>query len=244
MKKVIHIDTEELFFKEIPDAHFYFFDLAEYQSNADNLSAYLAEDEIKRAGRYHFKKHREIFIKSRGILRRLLSEYAAVKPAELVFAYNDFGKPHIINRQNTENIRFNVSHAEEYFLIGITYGSEIGVDIETIRPIPELAGIVESLFHASEKEKFYLVNETSRIEAFYRWWTQKEAIGKAVGSGIGFGFNTYSLDFSQTHAALDIPPYSGMLSTHRIKDNLIFCSFILKGSAGGPGTRLGPAEKT
>ena len=71
-----------------------------------------------------------------------------------------------------------------------------------------------------------LINKNLRIEAFYRWWIQKEAIVKVIGKGISCKLNNFSLDFLKEHIELNIPLYKGILSTHLIKDNLIFCLFI------------------
>jgi 4'-phosphopantetheinyl transferase len=188
----------------------------------------LSEDESNKAGRFHFKKHRDKYIICRGILRCLLGEYTGIEPAKIIFKYNNFGKPKITECQNLKDIRFNVSHSEEYGLIGITHGQEIGVDIEKIKPINEMMNIVKNLFTPYEKEIFYKNNEIVQFDAFYRWWIQKEAIIKAIGLGMNYGLNRFDLDFVKTHSELEIPPYRGQLSTYVLKQDIIFCLFVLK----------------
>jgi len=80
------------------------------------------------------------------------------------------GKPYIAGTF------FNISHSGD--LAVCAFGdSEIGVDIEKIRPASERV-----------KNKISLPSERAKISAakqIIRLWTRKEAFGKCLGSGIG-----------------------------------------------------------
>src|SRR5947209_19511268 len=54
---------------------------------------YLIEEEITRAGRFHFERDRNHFIVAHGILRILIGRYLNVEPRQLRFCLNAYGKP-------------------------------------------------------------------------------------------------------------------------------------------------------
>src|SRR5215208_2072739 len=75
----------------------------------------LEADELERAGRLHFEKHRNSFVVSRGFLRYVLSRYLKTKPHDLRFSYGEYGKPALDGR-----LQFNMSHSHDVALLAIT----------------------------------------------------------------------------------------------------------------------------
>ncbi len=55
----------------------------------------LTADEVTRADRFHFDRHRRRFIVRRGVLRLLLAEYLERQPEELRFEEGEKGKPFV-----------------------------------------------------------------------------------------------------------------------------------------------------
>ena len=74
------------------------------------LREILADDERRRAERFHFEKDRRHFIAGRGALRILLSRYLAQSPDDVRFAYSNYGKPRLADEANAIDLRFQ-SHA-------------------------------------------------------------------------------------------------------------------------------------
>src|SRR4051812_24792125 len=81
----------------------------------------LEPDELERAGRFHFEKHRRHFVAGRGGLRYVLSRYLDVKPEEFRFAYGAFGKPALVG----EGVRFNMSHSHGVALVAVAADREL-----------------------------------------------------------------------------------------------------------------------
>ena len=137
----------------------------------------LSRDERARSDQYVFEIDRARSITARGGLRWLLSSYTGVPPDALIFQEGDYGKPLV--RGTSIHHEFNVSHSGDYILIGITTGAQCGVDIEGSR-----AGISEQ----SIGESFFCPREIQWLrqteKGFFRLWTIKEAILKAVGRGL------------------------------------------------------------
>ena len=95
---------------------------------------------------------------------------------DLEWKYNEHGKPYLANGPY-----FSISHCKEGIAVAID-DAPIGVDIEAIRHANE--DLIERTMN--EEEKRLIANSQQPIadREFTRFWTQKEAIVKAEGTGI------------------------------------------------------------
>ena len=98
---------------------------------ASSLKKILSNDEIEKANRFVFEKDKKSYIVSRATLRTLLAKYLNISPRIIEFDYNQFGKP-FLTVPEEKNIKFNLSHSNEYCIIAINKGVELGIDIEWI----------------------------------------------------------------------------------------------------------------
>src|SRR5580765_8312587 len=73
--------------------HIWCLDLALPPNKISALKALLAEDELARAARYKFDRHRRRFIACRGQVRRILANYLRVEANRIGFEYGMKGKP-------------------------------------------------------------------------------------------------------------------------------------------------------
>jgi len=153
-------------------------------SEIEALKHHLAEDELARADRFHFQRHRTHFIVARGLLRTILSRYLKMEPSRLRFRYGPKGKPELAGDTSRRGLRFNVSHSHGLALYAVTEDREIGVDVERIRS--DVAGqkIAERFFSPREADALRQLPAEVRQKAFYTCWTRKEAYLKAIGEGI------------------------------------------------------------
>ena len=139
-----------------------------------SLQASLCPHERQRAARFRFERHRRRFIVARGRLRQLLAARLGLTPEAVEFAYGANGKPRVLN------LHFSVSHCDDVALFAFSEASEIGVDLEAIRPIREADAIAAQFFSPSER----LVCEIEKPLGFLRCWTRMEALAKALGEGV------------------------------------------------------------
>jgi 4'-phosphopantetheinyl transferase len=158
-----------------------------------HLQGILARDEVDRASRFHFEKDRGRYIKGRATLRILLGHYLKTPPAEILFQYENNGKPEIALPQDSRGLRFNVSNSGGLALIAVGSGNAIGVDIEKVRPMPDLLDIARRFFSAREVQAILAVSEDKRQEAFFACWTRKEAFLKATGFGLSYPLSGFSV---------------------------------------------------
>lgn len=155
------------------------FSLARFPDNFSNL---LRVDEILRANRFHFERHRRRFIIARSLLRLLLARYLQVSPADIVFDYNAHGKPFI---RDASSIEFNLSHSDDLALLAIGQQAPLGIDLEFFSNRP-YRGIAKNLFSDAECKALNQLTRFTRPLGFFHIWAQKEAFIKATGLGLAY----------------------------------------------------------
>ena len=170
--------------------------------------ATLNDEERARAARFVRTRDRRRFVRCRAALREILGGLVGEPPDSLRFRAVARGKPELIEPDSTgarQALRFNVSHSSEMALIAVCRGTELGVDLEHLRPIGEAERIVASFFSEAEQAEFATIAVEARPTAFLRGWTRKEAILKGLGVGIaglaarhetGFGTGELAAQFS------------------------------------------------
>jgi 4'-phosphopantetheinyl transferase len=159
--------------------------------------ATLEEQELTRAGRFHFETHRNHFIVGRGGLRYVLAQYLDVKPEEFRFSYGTYGKPALAE----EWLRFNVSHSRGVALFAVAAGRELGVDVEHIRADFATEDIARRFFSRLEVATFNALPKTEQVAAFFRCWTRKEAYIKAIGRGLSEPLDAFDVTLAPGQAA-------------------------------------------
>jgi phosphopantetheine--protein transferase-like protein len=83
----------------------------------------------------------------------------------------------------------SVSHSRNVFAAALADGSRVGVDVEVIRDDIDLDAPAQDHFCPAEQGWLRALEPARRLEAFYKCWTAKEALTKAIGQGIGLGLD-------------------------------------------------------
>lgn len=164
--------------------HLWRFPVADVREDDQSL---LSESELSRAARYLVPEARRRFIARRSQLRRTLARYLSVDPASLNLLFSDTGKPTLVASEGADPpLRFNVSSSGDWLLVSLSAAFEVGVDIERGVAGHDFAAIEHLAM--SEAERRYLAGMTgaARLRAFYRTWTMKEAVVKALGKGLTY----------------------------------------------------------
>ncbi|MBL7923170.1 MAG: 4'-phosphopantetheinyl transferase superfamily protein [Bacteroidia bacterium] len=134
---------------------------------------FLQADEQQRAARLLRPALRKTYQVQHHLLRQYLSGFLGVAPLSLDFETNPFGKPSL----KTEKIRFSLSRSGNTMAFYFGPG-EAGIDIEIIRDAGRYEGIARQHFHPSEQA---LIKNSLD---FFTIWTRKEALLKAIGTGL------------------------------------------------------------
>jgi 4'-phosphopantetheinyl transferase len=167
-----------------------------------SLDAVLSEEEQRRANRFLRPQDGRHYRVGRGLLRQLLGAYLGVGAASLRFAYGRAGKPRLQDDSESSAWTFNLSHSGGWVLIGITRLGQIGVDLEAIRPIPDHADLARQTFAPGEVAALSDLPPADRLPGFFRCWTRKEAVVKALGAGVSMPFDRFEVSITRNEPRL------------------------------------------
>jgi len=131
-------------------------------------------------------------------LRIIIGCYLGVEASQLRFCYGQYGKPALAETFGKGRLYFNMSRSEGLALYAFTREGEVGVDIERIRDIPEIEPMTERYFSDKEKKVFYGLPEYMKRKAFFLYWTRKESVLKALGSGLYYPLNLFDVSSSES----------------------------------------------
>lgn len=149
-------------------------------SDGDEAWSLLSASERARATRFRFDIHRRRFAVGRAALRLLLADAIGEDPSQLLIGEGRYGKPFTPGR---EDLGFNLSHSEGTALIALGE-RPCGVDIECFRPFGEPQALARRLYTPREIEEMPAFADPTYMRAFLTIWTRKEAVLKAIGSGL------------------------------------------------------------
>ncbi|MGH1589064.1 4'-phosphopantetheinyl transferase family protein [Methylobacterium phyllosphaerae] len=132
------------------------------------------------------------FIASHAALRFILGEALDLAPAGLRFATGPAGKPDLAGVARG-SVTFNLSHSGARALIGLAHKTSIGVDIEAVRSLPDALRIARAHFAADEVSALADTPGSAAERVFFGLWTRKEAVVKALGSGLSLPLDRFSV---------------------------------------------------
>jgi len=216
------------------DVHLWRAHLHELAPLAGQLRSTLSPDERDRAERYRLSKDGEAFTIRRGLLRAILSRYLHSDAGEIRFKYGPFGKPSL--DPDKDALSFNLAHSQDLILCAVSRRA-LGVDIEFLRPLPDLDGLAARFFVRPDADRVRALPMPRRLAAFYTCWTRQEAYLKATGDGLSAAPATIDAGL---HAAgwkletlLTVPDYVGALAAEGVDWCVSWLDWPLNGSARG-----------
>ena len=160
----------------------------------------LSPDEQSRAARLVKCEDRRRFAAAHVAVRQILGRYVDTAPDAIGFLIDEAGKPHL-NVPNRAGLAFSLSHSAGCGLLAVTGGRAVGVDIEMMRTLDDLPGMAKQIMSDAEWAEFEPLladsaGSGSAHEAFFKLWVLKEAVLKAIGTGLLT--DPRALDLSQT----------------------------------------------
>jgi 4'-phosphopantetheinyl transferase len=170
---------------------------ADLAAVADEVCGLLCGEERARAERMLNERARQLWMRSRGLLRALLGGYLQQDPRTLRLATGAHGKPALLESwpaatatadlaaPSAAPLSFNLSHSGHLALYAFTTAGPIGVDVEVARRPIDAVGIARRAFGAAEAERLAGLEPKAREQEFLRAWVRREAELKCMGTGIG-----------------------------------------------------------
>ncbi len=142
----------------------------------------LSAKEKLKASKFRSSRDQQRYIRSHGILRRILAAYVNCEPCEISFQTTEYGKPFLTN--GGREVHFNMSHSNEIAAYAVSKNHELGIDIEHIDHDLDWFSIAKFAFSQEENDLLESLSNDQQIKAFYSLWTRKEALLKARGTGL------------------------------------------------------------
>ncbi|WP_416980574.1 4'-phosphopantetheinyl transferase family protein [Streptomyces sp. T028] len=123
-------------------------------------------------------------------LLRAAAELSGSPPHSIGIEYETGGRPRLTGPAAVLHV--SVSHSPGARAVALSTHAPVGVDIETVRPLPALR-MARRWFAPADADWLTRLPQPERVRAFYWLWTQKEAVGKARGHGLAHGGLTQRL---------------------------------------------------
>ncbi len=153
--------------------------------SAERLAAWernLSEAERGKAQRFVQEADRRRAVIGRSVLRQVLAAATGQPAEDLDLAADERGKP--VLRGAPPHPGFNVSHSGDWVLVAVAGRGPVGVDVEQHRAV-EYDRLVAQCFAPAERAAWQQLEAEDRPRGFFDGWARKEAVVKALGTGLG-----------------------------------------------------------
>lgn len=121
---------------------------------------------------------------ARSVLLRNAAGMLGVPESGIWVEHEPGGRPYLGGAG--ESLRVSVSHTRGALAVALTGRAPVGVDVEGVREL-RAGSMAQAWLHPAEAAWIGELVEHERSAAFLWLWTQKEAVGKALGRGLRGG---------------------------------------------------------
>lgn len=161
--------------------------------------AVLDDVERARSARLARPSDRNRFVAAHGALRRFLACCLEISPAAVIYEHGVSGKPRLA--RGLPSLEFNLSHSGDLAIVAVARDRQVGVDVERLRELPDAMNIAQTHFTPDERDALGSLPPAERRDAFFRCWTRKEAVIKAVGHGLALALDSFDVDLAPGSAS-------------------------------------------
>lgn len=141
----------------------------------------------------------------------MLCERLPCTNEELRFVALEHGKPAAFVGKTPVSASFNVSHGGNHGLIAFAPQGRLGVDIEERHLRHDPDGEIRKVFTPDEQDALASAAGELKTRLFFKLWTLKEAVIKALGTGFSLDTAKFELPRpmyrdGQRQARFELPP--------------------------------------
>lgn len=183
-------------------------DLALSATQLELCGTVLDAKERDRAARFLRPADRARYQASHAALRLILGDALGLPPGDIRLTSGAAGKPELVDG----SVGFNLSHSGGRALVGLARTAAIGVDVEEIRLIPDVLRIARGQFASDEAAALAAQPRQAINAAFFGLWTRKEAVVKALGTGLSLPLDRFSVSVPPAPARLLRMTYGGAMT--------------------------------
>jgi 4'-phosphopantetheinyl transferase len=151
------------------------------ESRAAEYQSWLNHGERQRLQQYRRPDDQHMFLLGRALLRASLGHLTGIAPDAIDLRIDPHGKPAC---RSWRGHAFNLSHSGGVVVLALAPTAAVGIDVEAIDAALDWSPIASDHFADAERAELAALPLDAQIVRFYRYWTLKEAYGKAQGTGI------------------------------------------------------------
>jgi 4'-phosphopantetheinyl transferase len=129
---------------------------------------------------------RSRYLRRHMALRTLLGGWLGVAADQVALSWLPSGKPLADHWQDGRRLAISLASREDQLLLAASWGGQLGVDFEPLRPIPDLNSLAQMALHPAEQRFLARRPTAQRARHFLRLWVRKEAVLKAAGVGLNW----------------------------------------------------------
>lgn len=145
------------------------------------------QDKIKRFRRW---QDAQLSLLGRVLLFKAIDEAGLPGLCNKEIKYTKYNKPYFEDNK----IHFNISHSGEIVVCALSDSTEIGIDIEVMTDI-----IIDDFKFQMTENEWNKINNSNNVQnAFFDYWTQKEAVIKAHGYGLTIPLQSFEVVADKT----------------------------------------------
>jgi len=123
------------------------------------------------------------FVLGRWLLRSALGAVLELAAEGVPLVEGDHGKPDLAPAA-PKGVSFNLAHSGSWAVLAMVSGARIGVDLERKRALFDADRLARRILAAREARSYQGLSEPDRQVALLAAWVRKEAVLKALGSGV------------------------------------------------------------
>jgi 4'-phosphopantetheinyl transferase len=178
---------------------------ARARSADPSLASLLAPEERERVGRLRRADARDRMIVAWALTRALLGPIIGEAPAAVAVerrcercGARDHGKPRLADA--SAGLHFSLSHSGDHVAVALSRAGAVGVDVECLKPGMDYRSLHRRTLTAAEAAALEAAGD--RPFDFLRTWVRKEAVTKAIGTGVATPFDSFAVAAPHLPAAL------------------------------------------
>lgn len=144
-------------------------------------AACMTGDELLRVARFRFREDALHWAACRASLRKILGGILQLPPIQVPLILSEFGKPGLA--PPFDSIYFNLSHCTGLAVVAVGIDGPVGIDLEPLDRAQDLLECESTFCHPAELRQLP-AEIPQRACQLLRIWTAKEAVLKALGTGL------------------------------------------------------------
>jgi 4'-phosphopantetheinyl transferase len=132
------------------------------------------------------------FLTGRTLAKTVAGEILGRAPEAVSFdaTCDDCGKPH--GKPRLAGLEFSISHSGDRIGLALTTEAPVGLDVETATRRAD-DSLISYALNEVEQQSLAGLGADERVDAFFQFWTRKEALMKATGRGLKIPLQSITL---------------------------------------------------